>query len=343
MGRLQICTVSKRALALVLVLSALLAFWGCSGDEKEVTWVQGENARGGYRFDYPEGWTLVKEGADTRVSADLMGGSVPTAYVRFTAFDNSGWQSAEDYWDDKGEMLASVYEEATVEKRSGFDFEGGSGYEVYIKATIKGSTNLDGQPDNNDGSADYRVRQLVFEKGGRVCVATYMATASNDGDKAFVVDGIKNSFEFIDIKADSTEVKDCADFTVPVPEGWTLDEAQAYYKLSKGKATITAAVYSAGDNSTALDCWNNLYDKELEASFEEYKVLSVNEKASLAGRVAVDAEYTAKTATGGSYHFRQTTAVYAGEVYVIILTASDADYEGAVAGYEAVIEGFKLK
>ena len=53
--------------------------------------------------------------------------------------------------------------------------------------------------------------------------------------------------------------------------------------------------------------------------------------------------FRAKTATGGSYHFRQTTAVYAGEVYVIILTASDADYEGAVAGYEAVIEGFKLK
>lgn len=343
MVRSQICTVSKRFVAPLLILAVLLALCACNTDDGEKNAVA-ENKRGGYSFSYPETWTLVQEGDDVRISADLTGGSVPKAYVKFTSFENSGLTKAEDYWNEK---LCETYESADV-KRGDFEFEGGSGYEVRLTAVIKGGTNLDGQPEDENGTARYAVSLLIFLKEDRVCVATYMATTDNNEDETAVVETIKTTFKFTD-KSDegASFAEDAADFSVTSPEGWTIEEKQAYYKFSKGKATLTIAVYSAGDNSTAEECWENLYEKEMKEQFEDYKLCAskTEDEGARLGEIpsVIDTEYTAGTVTGGKYHFRQLTGVYAGQVYVITLTASEADYADAVGGFEELAESFKLK
>ncbi len=327
----------KTAAALVLAALLCLSFCACNN---EIENVEGKNPYGGYSFSYPETWELLSDGATTVITVADVGGSVPYAVIRFTVADGAG-KTATEYWEDGKTALTESYHSAEVQKSQAFDFEGGTAHDALLEVTAVGFTNLDGQPDKADGKAVYKLRQLVFEKAGKLCVATYMASKSNDEEHGSAVDTVKASFKFTN--AEKAEVSDGgrADFYVPTPEGWTLETAEAYYTLSHGKATVTATVFSAENNDTALDCWKNVYVPDLKANFKDFTVINLNEKAELAGVLAVDAEYTFASKSGAVYHLRQTIALYNGNVYTVVLTASEEDYQDALAGYDAVINGFK--
>lgn len=330
---------SKRIAAGLIALLMLLGLWGCN---TEVENISGKNAAGGYSFSYPETWELVEEGKNTVISIADVGGSVPYAVIRFTAYEGNG-ATAEGYWLESRDELSGIYDTYRILKEGAFDFEGGTAYDAELKVTIEGVTNLDGQPENGKGKAAYVVRQLIFQKEDRLCTATYMASDANDDEHGAVVDTVKKSFGFTEpSKAELNEV-DGAEFSVPVPEGWTVEASEAYYTLTKGKASITASTFSIGENKTALECWNDICVPDLEASFDSYELIELNEEASLAGVRAIDAKYTLTTTGGGRYTLRQTLAVYNGDVYSVVLTATDEDYKGAEGGFIAVVEGFLYK
>lgn len=330
---------TKRFAAATVLFALLLCLFGCKSQEELLA---GENLSGGYSFSYPESYSLLSEGSTTVLSAADVGGGIPYAVIRIEVFENEGG-SAEEYWKDGIESFSAVYDSFEAGKGASFDFEGGTAYDANATATIVGYTNLEGQPSKADGKAIYTIRQLVFKKGGSVYTVTYMSAESYASQYIYAMDDIKGSFKAIE-KAESTVTdKDMADFKVPVPEGWSLETSEAYYTLTKGKASITASVFSAQENKTAVDCWNNICVPDFEADFAGYELIKLNEEASLAGILAVDAEYKLTAASGNVYHFRQRIAVYNGDVYSVVLTADETDYKDCVKGYEAVVEGFLYK
>lgn len=334
--------INKRILAAILAACSLFCLCACN---QEVENIKGENTVGGYSFSYPETWELISNEKDTVISIADVGGGVPYAVMSFK-IHQSGGKTAEEYWSATEGDYAKLYSEAEISKKQSFDFAGGTAFEAVIKATVIGFTNLDGQPDKAEGKAVYYIRQLVFQKEDRLCVVSYMAEKSNDGKHNGAFAAVKKSFKFTSPQKAEDDGIEGADFDIPTPEGWTLTTKEAFYKLNKGKASITASVFSVKDNATtAKDCWEKVYVPDFNANFAEFAMIGeLKEKdIDLGGVPAVEAEYTLTTHVGGTYSFRQITAVYYGYVYTVVLTASADDYADCVAGYEAVVAGFKFK
>lgn len=334
----------KRALALLLVLCIALSLAGCKNDGvklKDYT-----DTLGGYSFSYPETWELYSEGGVACISIADVGGALPYAMVRFSAFDNEGGQSAADYWNSGVEGFSAIYDSYKIlqNKRGVFEREGvNSAYYAVVEVSLKGETKLDGQPQKAGEAADYTVHQLVFEGDGRICVASYMSSKGNYDDYCSVMDDIRDSFAFAKASpAESVADKGVADFEISVPEGWTLDTADAYYKLSSGKASVVACVYSMDKTVSAKQYWEEVYRSSVQTSIADFSEISASE-CKLDGIDAIDVYYTGRSVSGNKYNFRQCIAVKQSQAYIITLTADDADYENALAGYEAVIKEFKFK
>lgn len=338
---LSISTKARCAALLLVVLTVLALFGGC---KKEPDTVSVKNEQGGYSFCCPEDWNVSKNGEETVLTNAAVGGAAPYAIVRFTVADNSQKLSARAFWEQTKGDYDKAFLSAKVERSEDLEVARGTGIEVVINAEIVGETSLDGQPDKEGESSSYIIRQLVYADGDRLCTVTYMSTPSNYEDCGEIIADIKESFEFID-KADKQPETDkgLADFTLPLPDGWVLDTSEGYYVLSFGKATVTATVHSATESGTALYFWENVYKKSLETDFLDFELLELKEDIVLDGIKAVEADYKASTASGGRYRFTQRIAVFGGEVYSVLLTASDEDYSGAYEGYKQIVEGFNFK
>jgi len=336
-------TKAKRLVALALAVVFVLSLSACKDEPKQV---QHSNSQGGYSFSCPETWRFIADGKNTQISIADVGGALPYAVVRFTVFDNAQGVSAADYWTSGVDGFARVYEKYKVveNKRGSFEKDGvNSAFSAVINVTLKGETKLDGQPEQAGETADYTVQQLVFEGDGRICVASYMSSTENFDNYSPVMDNIKESFAFTAAQpADGVKDAGAAEFTIPTPNGWTLETAQAYYRLSCGKASIITSVFSMSENVSAAKYWEATYSPAVKAGLDEYTEVEVKD-ATLGGVTAVDAYYTGKSVSGNKYNFRQAIAVYYGQVYIITLTADDADYPEAVKGFESVVAGFEFK
>ncbi len=339
-------TYISRIAAAVLLVALCLTAAGCKEEAELIT---GKNTRGGYSFSYPEDWSIKTDGLSTVITAGDVGGSVPYAIVRFTLRENVGGVTAKEFWEQSADDLTGAFEKLEITKKEGFDHNSGSAYDVRMSVTVKGHTNLYGQPEKDDGSADYTVRQLLFEEGRYICVATYMSEISHSPDYEGVCGNIRESFAYIAPEETGKTTVDGSDFSVPVPEGWKLDTAEAYYTLTKGKASVTVSVFSAEKNMAVESYWEEIYAPSIEASLDGYslvRLLKNGEGADpvhLGGIAAVDAEYTAKSISGSEYRFRQRIAMYDGDVYSVVLTASEEDFAEAVEGYNRIVEGFLYK
>lgn len=338
-------SIIRRCLALLLLLCLTAALCAC-GEEEETELAVRTNTVGGYTFSYPDTWSAYDDGKSTCISIADVGGALPYAIVRFNVFDNVDGVSAAAYWNSGAEGFSQIYDSYTIpqDKRKAFDKEGvNSAFTAVVQVTLKGETKLDGQPEQAGEAASYTVRQLVFEGGGRICVVSYMSSADNYDTYGDVMENIKDSFEFVSpTAAESVTDNGLADFTVPVPSGWKLETAEAYYKMTYGKATLVACVYSSETAVTSKDYWENVYRSTVQAGLSDYKELSVTE-CELGGAAAVDVYYTACSSSGNEYSFRQCLAVKSRQVYIITLTASAEDYDAACEGYEALKAGFCFK
>ncbi len=341
---LRLTTNLKRALCLALVLCLFLSLFGC---KQEIETLQFENTAGGYSFSYPETWRYLTDGSATQLYIAEAGGALPYATIRFTVFDNPEGTTAGDYWTDGVGGFSLIYDKYKVveNKRGPFTKEGvNSAYGAVVEVSLKGETRLDGQPDGAGKSADYTIHQLVFEGDGRICVASFMSAAKNYDAYSEIMESLKTSFAFTKAEAGGAVTdKGVAEFSIPTPAGWTLESAEAYYRLSYGKASIIASVFAMSDNMSAKAFWENSYKSSVSGSIVDFKETALKEDATLGGVKAIDVSYTGKSVSGNSYKFRQVICVYYGQVFMVTLTASDGDYEGAVKGFEAVVSGFKFK
>lgn len=334
----------KRILSLVLVLVMCLSFASCNKEEKIL---DGGNSVGGYSFSYPESWRVIKDGTSTQITTADVGGALPYATIRLTVFENTDKLSAMDYWIGGVDGFSRIYEsyKSNPSKRGAFELEGvNSAYSAVVEVSLKGETKLDGQPDGPDKAVDYVIHQLVFEGNGRICVASFMSTVSNYDTYSYVMDVLKDSFAFT--TAEDAEIKDkgAAEFTVPTPEGWTVESAEAYYRLSHGKATVIASVFAMSENYRAKEYWENSYKASVSQSLVDFEEGEIkDEEVYLDGVTAVDVSYTGKSVSGNKYNFRQVICVYYGQVFIVTLTADDADYKEAEKGFEAIVSGFKFK
>lgn len=335
----------KRALAVFAALCLLLSLAGCKEEEEREMKSYADEV-GGYTFSYPEGWDVYSLGGVTCISIADVGGALPFAMVRFSSFDNAEGLTAAEYWNAGVDGFSSVYESCRIlqDKRGVFEKDGvDSAYSAAAEVTLKGETKLDGQPKKAGETADYMLQQLVFEGDGRICVVSYLSSKTNYELYGDIMDDIKESFAFADpAPLQSADDKGYTDFTVPVPEGWSLDTAEAFVSLSYGKATVVACVFALDRNAAARQYWEETYKNSVSAGLVDFKEISVAERR-LGGASAVDVYYTAKSVSGNSYSFRTCLCIRGAEVYTVTLTADENDYEGAAAGYEAILEGFAFK
>lgn len=339
---LRLTTKIKRFCALALALALCLPFVACN-DEIEL--VEGKSSRGGYSFSYPETWRMLTDGTATQLTVADAGGALPYAMVRFTVFKNTDGVSATDYFNSGVGGFSLVYDKYKVleNKRGPFEKEGvNSAYSAVIEVSLKGETKLDGQPDGAGKSADYVIQQIVFEGDGRICVATFMSSAFNYDSYSSVMDDIKASFAFITVEEGVTDDKGVSEFTIPTPEGWIVEAAEAYYRLSLGKATVIASVFAMSDNLSAKEYWENSYKASVSGTLVDFKEGEIKD-TELGGVKAIDVSYTGKSVSGNAYNFRQVICVYYGQLFMVTLTASDADYENAAKGFEAIVKEFKFK
>lgn len=340
---LSLTSNKTRVIALLLVLCMALSLAGCK--EKGVKLVKHADIVGGYSFSYPKNWQVYSEGGSACLSIADVGGALPYAMVRFSAFDNESGQSAAEYWNAGVEGFSSVYDsyEIMQNRRGAFEKEGvNSAYYAVVQVSLKGETKLNGQPKEKGEAADYTVHQLVFEGDGRICVVSYMSAKGNYDEFSYVMDDIKDSFAFEKAVSESVADKGATEFTLPVPEGWQLDTAEAYYKLSCGKASVVACVYSMDKTVSAKKYWEEIYRDSVKVGISDFTEVSVTE-CKLDGIDAIDVYYTGSSVSGNKYNFRQCIAVKQSQAYIITLTADDADYKNAEIGYKAIIEGFNFK
>lgn len=340
---LRLTTKSKRFVALLLALVLCFSFAACNDEIKQI---EGGNSLGGYSFTYPETWRILTDGTSTQLTTAEAGGALPYAMVRFTVFENTDSVSAEEYFNSGVGGFSLVYDKYKVveNKRGSFEKEGvNSAYGAVIEVSLKGETKLDGQPDSAGKAADYTVHQLVFEGDGRLCVASYMSSAINYDSYSSVMEDIKASFSFeIPEKGEGVTDKGVAEFSIPTPAGWTMESAEAYYRLSYGKATVIASVFAMSDNLSAKEYWETSYKASVSASLVDFKEGELKE-IELDNIKAIDVSYTGKSVSENSYNFRQVICVYYGQVFMLTLTANDADYAEAAKGFDAIVKGFKFK
>lgn len=340
----RLTTNLKSALIFALVLSLCLSLAAC---KNEIEMLDFENTAGGYSFSYPENWRTLTVGNTTQLTVAEAGGALPYAMLRFTVFDNVDKTTAGDYWTDGVGGFSLIYDKYKVveNKRGPFTREGvNSAYNAVVEVSLKGETKLDGQPDSAGKAADYTIHQLVFEGDGRICVASYMSATKNYDSYSTIMDTVKESFAFTKASAEGdAQDKGVAEFSIPTPAGWTLETSEAYYRLSHGKASIIASVFAMSENVGAKAFWENSYKASVSASLVDFKEESIKEDAVLGGVTAIDVSYTGKSVSGNSYKFRQVICVFYGQVFIVTLTASDADFAEAVKGFDAVISGFKFK
>lgn len=333
----------KRAFVALLALCLLLSLASCKKEPKLKKYT---DAVGGYSFSYPENWEVYSEGGNACISIADVGGALPFAMVRFSAFENKEGITAAEYWNNGVEGFSTIYESYNIlqNKRGVFEKEGvGSAYGAVVEVSLKGETKLDGQPSKAGEAANYTIHQLVFEGDGRICVVSYMSAKDNYEIYGTVMDEIKESFAFTTPSpAGDISDKGYTDFNMPVPEGWTLETAEAYYRLSNGKATIIACVFSMEQTVSPKQYWESVYRSSVQTGIDGFKEISAKD-CKMGGVDALDVYYTGKSVSGNSYNFRQCLAVKDSQVYIITLTANDADYERVAGGYEAVIKGFSFK
>lgn len=333
----------RRCLAVLLLLCLSVALVACSEETELATHT---NSVGGYSFSYPETWSVYDDGKTSCISIADVGGALPYAIVRFNVFDNDEGVTAAAYWNSGVEGFSQIYDSYTIlqDKRKAFEKEGvSSAFVAVVQVTLKGETKLDGQPEQAGEAASYTVCQLVFEGDGRICVVSYMSSDGNYDTYSTVMDDIKESFAFTTAEDVSAVVDGgVADFIVPVPQGWSLETADAYYSLRCGKATIVACVYSLETAMTPKDYWENVYRGTVTAGLAGFKERATVE-CELDGVQALDIYYTAHSSSGNEYSFRQCLTIKSRQVYIITLTASAEDYEAACEGYEAVKAGFCFK
>ncbi len=335
----------KRITCALLVFCALAALTGCKSKEPKL--VDYTDNVGGFSFSYPETWEIYSENGKAYIDIADVGGALPYAIVRFNAFDNAEKLTAAEYWNNGVEGFSTVYDSYSIlqDKRGVFEKDGvDSAYYAVVEVKMKGETKLDGQPSKAGEAADYTIHQLVFEGGGRLCVVSYMSSKENYGIYSTVMDDIKESFAFVEVGGGDSSVtdKNVADFTVPVPEGWVLDAAEAYYQMSCGKASIIACVYSMDQTISPKKYWETIYRGSVQSGLDGFKELDTKE-CKMGGIDALDVYYTGNSASGNTYHFRQCIAVKQGQAYIITLTASEADYKSACTGFEAAVKGFSFK
>lgn len=340
---LRLTTRTKRIFALLLALALCLPFAACN---EEIELVEGKNPEGGYSFSYPETWRILNNGTTTQLTVAEAGGALPYAMVRFTVFENADGISATDYFNSGVGGFSLIYDKYKVLENKRGPFEKGginSGYSAVIEVSLKGETKLDGQPDGAGKSADYVIHQTVFEGDGRICVATFMSSAFNYDSHSSVMKDIKESFAFTAAEEISAvEDKGVAEFSVPTPAGWTMERAEAYYRFSLGKATVIASVFAMSDNYSAKEYWENSYKASVSGTLVNFKEGEIKD-AELGGVKAIDVTYTGSSVSGKAYNFRQVICVYYGQLFMVTLTADDADYEEAVKGFNAIVKGFKFK
>lgn len=90
------------------------------------------------------------------------------------------------------------------------------------------------------------------------------------------------------------------------------------------------------------DYWETSYKPSVKGSIAEFTEVFAKD-IKLGEISALDVYYTGKSVSGAKYNFRQALCVYYGQVFIVTLTANDADYEAASKGFEAVTTGFKFK
>lgn len=346
-SRLLKTSMLKKAICFVLLFVILCLSLASCKKVETITLKSASCIEGGYDFDYNEGWRVNYNGDETMLYPITVGGQLPEATLRFTVFENKGFASAKEYWEDGAENFNTAYESHKINSRESFlpkssgDFK--DGYIAKMAVSISGATGLMGQPTKDGESANYTLIQLVFNSGDRICCGTYLSTAEKSINHESIVDSVKLTFNFTEAKKTTVTDKGFTDFIIKAPEGWTLTESEAYLVFNKGNATVVANAYSLNYSKASSLYWKEDYQPSLEKGLKGFTVVSLNEKASLGGLSAVDCVYKGVSASGTEYTFRTVLAVGVSEVYLLTLTASEADYQGCVSDFLKMAEGFALK
>lgn len=145
-------------------------------------------------------------------------------------------------------------------------------------------------------------------------------------------------------------VNEAVDYYFYYPKAWELDRNDGMISIKSNMSTIASqqsfasisvTSYNLPDPKQLVDTYWEKYSEDISATFNEYEFLN-EEKIELDKIVAARYEYTGKL-SGNKYKFSQVICIRNGIVYLVTLTAKEADFDKTVIDFEKVIEYFHFK
>lgn len=307
----------KRILCLLLTLTLLLPLWACSPNgETEVPSV--ENTTLGFRFSYPQGWTLSQN--DTLIQITKSASEL----VSITAFEIPLAQ---------GESLAGLLTD----------------YEANLAADLKQvnmeNRNLERQTEHTqwlsfiytasytDG-VTYRLMQSFAEANGRVAVLTLSVPKDRFGDFNKQFEAVLDSFEFLQKESSplpqgpATVTNDAVEYQLTCPQGWEIlrNDGLIALRTSDG-SSLSSCAFSIDSSVSSLDGYmKDHYFPDFSAAVGSYQLIGEMEAVTVQERYSgLRCEYTA-TLNGTPYRFLHLLVSRAGYIYSFVYTAKEASF-----------------
>lgn len=136
---------------------------------------------------------------------------------------------------------------------------------------------------------------------------------------------------------------DKADFTLYVPESWTVYTVAAdvgAYASDNDPSSVAMMAWYLESHDTSLEDWWKTNVSDLELVFSDVEILS-EENTEIDGRNAKKYTYTASL-SGNSYKLIQAACIKKGTVYVFTYTSVPDNFDGHLDEVESMLSNLKI-
>ncbi len=352
----------KKILALIFVLTALLAFTSCSSDLPEGMQLVYGGEDAGYYFYAPEEWTVPQNTGEIK---SAYASRVDTTSVIFSQVHPTLPEGYEGTLDEYffGEYFNDSLKEYTITPTVELNGE----LTEFGKKNETADTAKRYTFNYEYSEHKFGFTQILIKYGTRYFLFQYTALLEErtDGETYYayysdkVAEVIKN-FRFVGDGKESDEESYFKDsdgyslvsdsslsgFDLYVPEGFTKDYSSAIVSATHSDGSNISLTRAVSTGVSVDKYWENRKE-ELEAIFGEITVIRENEAATLGNSEQAFAyEYTYEY-NGKTYHVYQVLAV-AGNIflqngYVLTFTTQDVNYTSHIEEIQTVITKVNFK
>lgn len=323
----------KRIISLFLTLLCLVSLFSCTqGGNGTVPSV--ENAALGFRFSYPEGWTLSQNDSLIQITKSL------SESVSITAFEMTLSEGKElsALLSEAETSLTTGYQSVTVDTRDLKRDSDGAQWHSFIYTVTQA-----------DGGI-YRLMQSFAVKDRRVAVLTLSVDKERFSDYNKQFEAMLDSFVFLEKQASTltkgplTVTNDAVEYQLNCPEGWNVLRNDGMIALgTPDGASLSSSAFSIDSSVTSLDGYmRDHYFAEFQKAVGSYQLIGDYEALTVENRYsALRCEYTA-TFDSTPYRFLHLLVSRAGVIYSFLYTAEEGEFALHAEDARAIFDSIRF-